>query len=142
MSETAPTTLALTLGKADVERIITETIRTQVALALSKDGNAIVEKVVAYALTQGTDSNGKPTNSSYDSQPLVQRVIHEQIQKATRQAVVDWCETNRAEFQKVLVAQIKKGTSRMADSMIEAFIGTAKDQYRMSISIGIPKERG
>lgn len=136
------TTLALTLGKDDVERIITETVRTQVALALTKDGNDIVEKVVSFALLQKTDSSGKPTNSSYDAQPLIQRVIHEQIQKATKQAVIDWCETNRAEFQKVLVAQIKKGTTRMADSMIEAFIGAAKDQYRMSVTVGIPKERG
>lgn len=141
MSNENPTTLALTLGKADVERIITETVRTQVALALSKDGDGIVEKVVSYALMQKTDSKGMPTTSSYDAMPMVQRVIHEQLQKATRQAVIDWCETNRAEFHKVLIAQIKKSTPRMADSMIEAFLGTVKEQYRMQITIGIPKER-
>jgi len=139
-TETQPTTLALTLGKADVERIISETIRTQVAVALTDGGQRLVEGIITESLMQRRDTYSKQITTDTRYPTVLQSVVHEEITKAASQAVKDWVEANRPAFLKALESSIKANTKKIADSMVEAFVGCAKDQYRMSITVGIPKE--
>ncbi len=137
---TPPTTLALTLGKADVERIITETIRTQVAIALTQSGPGLIEGIVTQSLLERRDYRGERSTSDRDP-TMLQKLIREEIDKATKVAVQQWVADNRPAFAKAVEASLKSSSKKIADSMVEAFVGCAKDQYRMSISIGIPKQK-
>jgi hypothetical protein len=135
---TEATTLALTLGKGDVERIIQETIRTQVALALTNNGPGLIESIVTQTLMERRDYNDRPSSSDRDP-TMLQKVVSVEVRKATIEAVQAWVESNRPAFAAAVEKCLKAQTKKIAESMVEAFVGCAKDQYRMSIAICIPK---
>lgn len=126
MSE-QPTTLALTLADKDVQRILSETIKAQVVLALTNHGERLIHGLVASTLNERRYSGG---DSKLDE------LVKTEIQEAARAAVKQWCLDNAPAFQRAVEAEMKRNLKGLAKDMVDVFAKGLSDNYRTVVHFG------
>lgn len=126
MSE-QPTTLALTLADKDVQRILSETIKAQVVLALTNHGERLIHGLVANTLNERRYNGG---DSKLDE------LVKTEILQAARDAVKQWCQDNAAAFQRAVESEMKRNLKGIAKDMLDVFVRALSSDYRTVINIG------
>lgn len=126
MSE-QPTTLALTLADKDVQRILSETIKAQVVLALTNHGERLIHGLVAETLGHRRYNGGE---SKLDE------LVKEEIIASARAAVKQWCSENASAFQKAVESEMKRNLKGIAKDMLNTFSKAISTDYRTVITIG------
>jgi hypothetical protein len=137
------TTLALTLADADVQRIIRTTIQAQIAAVLSRDHGSMIEGIVAQALGQRVDYNGRP--STYERDPtILESIVRTEITAATKAGVSQWLEEHRPALLKAIDVVLKRDTRKIAGQVVESMVGalgSGGDRLALRISLGTEERR-
>jgi dsRNA-specific ribonuclease len=140
MSDTK-STLALTLAEADLERIIADTIKAQVAATFAARGGQLAGTVIERLLTEKVDGDGKPCH--YSKTTMIEQLCYGELRRIVKEQVVLWVKENEPEIRKTVAAQLTKNKSKLAGALLASLVQAAADQYRFGISINVgnpPKE--
>jgi hypothetical protein len=133
MAEQGNSSLALHLDPAVVSKIITETIRTQVATALAANGKDLVESIVVGALQEKRDSYGHRS----DREPTVlEKLLRTEVEAATKEAIKTWVAENKGVFVKAIDASLRKNTRKVADGLVDSLVKAVEHNWlRVAITV-------
>src|SRR3990167_301501 len=108
------------------------------ALATSPEG---IRSIVQAALgVKVKEEDGKPPHYSSDKTvPWVEFVAADLIRTATKDVLKAHIDTLRPQIQKAVEAELKKNTTTIAGALVGAFIETAKEGYRLGVSMSFTK---
>jgi hypothetical protein len=132
------TNLSLTLDPKDVQRIITETIRTQVATALAANGKDLVGSIVTGALQERRDSYG---HRSEREPTVLEKLLRVEVEAATKDAIKAWVTTNKVTFVKAVDNALRTKAKDIAGALVDSLVKAVDDNYlRVGITLAT-KER-
>lgn len=138
MTTPASTTgLHLTLDPKDVERIITETIKTQVATALAAKGDGLVTSIIQTALSDRRDNYG---HHSEREPTVLEKLLRKEIEAATKAAIHEWVTDNKAAFTKSVAACLKAANPKITSGLVDAFVAAISHQHlSVGLNVTVPK---
>lgn len=128
----------ISIGQDLIKPIIEAKIQTAIFEAMGKSPQ-MIETAVTAMLMQKVDSQGRPSNSSYDTRPFLNLLCDQEIREAAKKALIDHLETSRPLIMTALKKAITKNTEHIAVSLVNSLIETTKHSYRFHLSITQPK---
>lgn len=130
--------LSLTLDPADVQRVITETIRTQVATALCANGESLVANIVTTALGEKRDSYGHRS----DREPSVlEKLLRTEVEAATKEAIKEWVHMNKAAFMKAVDTTLRTQSKSIAGALVASLVQSVDNPY-LCVGITVTPRKG
>lgn len=133
MSNDTKTNLSLQLAESDVQRIIGEAIKAQVAAAFAARGDAIVRSLVDRFLNDKVDERGRPCH--YSKTTLLDLLCIEQIKKSATEAVKEWLSENDEQLRKSIVSHLNRNKANVAKQLVASLLETAKHNYSLSVGV-------
>jgi len=118
-----------------IREAVQKRIEASIAESLESERHAIVEAVVHVAL------NAK-VKDGYKEIPFIEKLARDEIQTATRDAVVGWVQSIKpdiqAEVEKLLAT--KKAQKELAAAMLGQLVGIAdKPNWRINVGFEVPE---
>ena len=127
--------MTLEIDKELVEPVVREQIRLAIVRELNNT-DRLIEKVVAEALGQKVDYQGKVSRSSYDNKySFLEWVAKDVIRSAAKQAVREYIESQSKQIQAEVERQLKFKAKGFAKAIVEGVEGCldAKWSFRVNV---------
>lgn len=129
--------------KVDQEYIgkcIEQIIKSSMIEALDMK-NQFVEECVKNILTQKVDGNGKPSNSSWDKDTLLEYHLRKVVEEATREEMVSIIEEKKEQIRELIKKELNKKST--LDDFVKSFFTNVEDsianQYCTKINVDFRK---
>lgn len=138
------TSLSLQLAEDDVQRIISETIKSQVAASFAARGGKLAEEVVSSFLFQGVDYHGRPTGRPRERNEItyVNKIVSESLACSMREVVIEWVKQNDEKLRKTVSTVLNRTRGDIANQLVASLVESAGSAYRcqVTVALGIPED--
>ena len=125
--------------------VITDVLNKQIKTAIIRELDKmpeLIDSIVSVAMKQKVDSNGEtgryPSDNKYD---FIDIVSKNAIQAQAKKALQEWIEENRDKIKDALKKVLAKNTDNIASSVVHSMIENSKSDYRISVNLGIEKQK-
>ena len=130
MIDKAPAQVTMSLDPKAIEDMLRQTITIQIANILSGKGEAFIQEMVRQTLDAKCDGDGKPSNSSYNTQPFITYIARHAIQEGVKAAIIEWRTENVEKIKAAFKKQIAKNPSHIINKLVDGTIEKfCKDSY-------------
>lgn len=103
--------------------------------------NQFVEECIKNILTQKVDSNGKPSNSSWDKDTLLEYHLRKVVEDATREEMLSVIEEKKEQIKELIKKELNKKST--LDDFVKSFFtnveSSVANQYCTKIKIDFEK---
>ena len=117
MADDKATTLALTLAREDVERIITDTIQAQIAIAIQGTGDDIITKLIVDTL-QTKVPRDKWTQAQSTDPTMLEAALRKAITERVKGALETWLNNNAELMERNIQAALTKQSKPLAQGLV------------------------
>ena len=129
------TELSMNLPTEIVERAVRDKINAAIAAQLG-DSEELVKKLVANALSQKVNSNGRVSSSSYENtHSFLEVVAGNFIRDAARNALEEYFEENKDKIKEAVKAEVANSSSDIAKIIVDGMQTSMKTSFSSKINI-------
>lgn len=129
------TNLSLTLAKDDVERIINETLKAQIAAQFASRGEDLFRAFAERLVNVTVDEEGRPSNSSYRTKNIIEFWVEKAIAQSVRAATERWVAENAKALEAEVEAALTRGRKKFASALVASFVEASKSKYAFKVDV-------
>lgn len=125
-----------------IKRAVNDTIKTAIYAAMGEP-EKLIKKVVDEMVNMWVDGEGREARKgSWKARPYIEYITEKTVKDSIRECIKELVEENKESFKAAVKKYLMQGEFRnkMAETYIEAVLGTAKNEWTMPIEINF-KER-
>lgn len=129
--------IAVELPGVDFAEMAKQAIAGQLISAMTATP-AMIQAIVAKALTQTVDTEGKPRSGGYSSdKPYVQWVAEDMIRKCALDAMLVEFEKMKPEIEKAVKSEIRKSAPAIAKAVCAAYLNADQTRYHTTVEFKV-----
>lgn len=142
LNKQTETGLSLTLDQDDVMRIVNESIKTQVAVAMQANGARLIDELAISVLDSHVDDEGKPCRRDhYRAMSFLDYSLTRVLRNAVKEEVKTWVDENGEKIRELVARRLLKKGAPLADAMAKGMLDAMASQWRFSVKLSRDDDR-
>ena len=131
------TGMTLNVSEDLVRPVIEQKIQSAIVAELTKsDNGAFINGIVGRILSQKVDSDGKPSNYSYDRErSYIEWLCTKAVRECAAKAIEEWLDGNKDKMRKHIQSELAKRSESMAQVFMEGLVGAVKSKWDFKVDV-------